>query len=209
MSTRRTPLKVLAFATLLLGVTACGVNSSALPSTSPTKSSATPATSAPTEVPVDAQAELQTAVDLSLAEMSDGGVIDTYATEGVDVYVEVFDPNSAFDYKGVGIILELDETELVLELDMFALYTIAEPLSKFTVTDVIKNSDGTYSATMVEENMPDSIDVTVDDSGLISKMRFRYDDSASEHTVSIGYTITKTAAALIKRANEEFLASSP
>jgi hypothetical protein len=57
--------------------------------------------------------------------------------------------------------------------------------------------------------MPDSIDVTVDDSGLISKMRFRYDDSASEHTVSIGYTITKTAAALIKRANEEFLASSP
>lgn len=202
----KTVLLVTISALLISTTTACS-SQTAEPTESASVSVST--TADPEVSEAEAREELRTILEKSIARMTKSGVVGTYSTAGIENLIEVYDPNTSFDYKGVALIIKTNKTELFLDLNMFALYTLSEPLTQNQVAAVAKNLDGSFTAVVTQGNQERTFIVSVDDDGLISKMTLLSAESQSESQVDLQYSIDADAAALIKRGNEDFIATSP
>lgn len=172
-------------------------------------SNAEPTTSTPTpsiSETVDQLAafnELNNAVVTSLSELESVGTVSIYNDNGAGFFLEVYDPNSTYDYRGVGWLMESDEIELLLDLNMFSLYQVQMALETAEPAEVHKLSSSKFRFSPTNDIFSDEITVTVNGDGLISAIDLP--SSESPDSIIVSYGMDEFADSLIKRANEELL----
>jgi hypothetical protein len=181
----------------VLLLTACGSSSST--STTPT---AAPTESETVQQPV-AFEELQAALDYSLGQLAAVGTVSIYSNDSKPFFTEIYDPNSAFDYKGVGWMIKSDQVELLLDLNMFSLYRLQAALDSAEPLLVEKLDIGKYRFTPTDSNLGAEITVTLDVAGLVTDIEFPEDENPD--SVKVQYGLDSFMLDLIERANIELI----
>lgn len=168
----------------------------------PTTPAASPTESETTQQPV-AFEELQIGLDLSLEKLTKVGIVSIYSNDSKPFFTEIYDPNSAFDYKGVGWMIKSDELELLLDLNMFSLYRLQLALDSAEPLLVEKLGIGKYRFEPTDTNLGAEITVTLNREGLVTDIEFP--DSENPDSVKVQYGMDSFMLDLIERANNELI----
>jgi hypothetical protein len=189
-------MKLLAAALLsFLALSACSSGEA-------TQNSASPTESESIQEPV-AFEELQAGLDYSLQRLTEVGIVSIYSNDSKQFFTEIYDPNSSFDYKGIGWMIKQDKLELLLELDMFSLYRLQAALDTAEPLQVEKLAVGQYRFMPTDSNLGEEITVTLDTQGLVKLIEFP--ESENPDSVTVQYGMDSFVLDLIEQANLELI----
>lgn len=190
---------IVAFAGLLL-VTGCSGTSA---ETAPTPTSASPTATAAAN---QAFTQLNAVIENSLRIAEATGFASMYSDEATPFFLEIYDPQSTYDYRGVGWTIASNEVELLLDLDMFSLYRLQAAFYSAEPTEVVKTGTYNYEFAPTDPVFGAKISVTMDDQGRITIIDFPAEQRPDN--VVVQYQIDAFMKTVVQRANDEFLAGN-
>lgn len=166
---------------------------------------ASPSQSVSPSSTVPAIQALNAALDVSTKAMMSGGITEYYEVDSKPYYTAFFDPSFSGDYRGAGIMSESDQVDLLLELDMYALYQLARAVSNspFEAT----SRDGDEFVVTIDSNrkglqgFPAYMRATVAADGRISSIE--YPATRQPDFVRLTYTVDEFGKSILQRANDE------
>ena len=147
--------------------------------------------------------ELATAVTNSLAELERFGTSSVYSDDGSAFFLEIYDPNSNYDYRGVGWVMESDTVELLLDLNMFSLYQLQSALDTAQPIEVQKIDTNKFVFNPTAEQYSEEVTVTIGPEGFVTAIDFPAAEKPD--SILVTYGMDEFADSVIKRANEELL----
>jgi hypothetical protein len=181
------------FAVLLLTSCSASATPDPIPSDSVSQSSATNAGEA-----------LSAALEKSVTELQKNGVMEFYANDGQPTFIGVYDPNHKQDYRGAGLVIDTDEVELLLELDMYAVFRIQRALEVMGNDAVVLDGDSftlTIDPTKNElQYFPAQAVITIDTDGLVEEIA--YPAEQDPDLVSLVYEVDEFGTDILTRANK-------
>jgi hypothetical protein len=168
-----------------------------------------PSSTSPTASPSQSLLPFQVltnAVDASINRMMASGSTEYYEIDGKPFYTAVYDPAFKGDYLGAGLMSESDQVDLMLELDMYALYQLARAVSESGIEATTLEGDA-YLVTIDPnrkglQGFPTSMRATIGADGLVT--RVDYPSDREPDAVRFMYSVDAAGTAILQRANDEF-----
>lgn len=192
---------IAAFASIIL-LAGCS-STAAEPTATPSETTSSPA---PTSDATQASTELNAVIENSLRIAEATGFSSMYSDDSTPFFLEIYDPQSSYDYRGVGWTIESNEVELLLDLNMFSLYRLQAAFYSAEPTEIKKIDTYTYEFAPTDAMFGELVTVTMDDQGRVTTIDFPADQRPDN--VVLQYQIDPFMQAMVQRANDEFLGNN-